>query len=79
LQENIAYSLFGIFGIHLPVIYGEKKENVLGWLLQDVIVQSGDTSCLDWAGMPSEFNTDDLMEFSLERPTQNLIFLPVCL
>ncbi|OJA10846.1 hypothetical protein AZE42_06126 [Rhizopogon vesiculosus] len=25
LLEDTAYSLFGIFGIHLPVIYGEKK------------------------------------------------------
>ncbi|KAG2053395.1 hypothetical protein BDR06DRAFT_847367, partial [Suillus hirtellus] len=24
LQEDIAYSLFGIFSVHLPVFYGEK-------------------------------------------------------
>ncbi|KAG0696774.1 hypothetical protein DFH29DRAFT_949713 [Suillus ampliporus] len=37
LQEDIAYSLFGIFGINLPVIYGEKKHNALGRLLQEII------------------------------------------
>jgi len=25
-QEDIAYSLFGIFGVHLPLIYGERKQ-----------------------------------------------------
>jgi hypothetical protein len=57
LQEDIAYSLFGIFGIHLPVIYGESKQNALGRLLQEIVAQSGDISALDWAGKSSEFNS----------------------
>ena len=57
LQEDIAYSLFGIFGVHLPVIYGEKKQNALGRLLQEVVAQSGDITCLDWVGKSSEFNS----------------------
>ncbi|KAG1743006.1 hypothetical protein EDB19DRAFT_1850017 [Suillus lakei] len=42
LQEDIAYSLFGIFSVYLPVIYGEKKQNALGRLLQEIIAHSGD-------------------------------------
>jgi hypothetical protein len=57
LQEDIAYSFFGIFGIHLPVIYGESKQNALGRLLQEIVAQSGDISALDWAGKSSEFNS----------------------
>jgi hypothetical protein len=57
LQKDIAYSLFGIFGIHLPVIYGEKKQNAIGRLLQEIIAKSGDITCLDWIGKPSEFNS----------------------
>ena len=57
LQEDIAYSLFGIFGVHLPVIYGEKKQNALGRLLKEVVTRSGDITCLDWVGKPSEFNS----------------------
>jgi len=57
LQEDIAYSLFGIFGVHLSPIYGEKKQNALGRLLQEIIAQSGDISCLDWVGKSSEFNS----------------------
>ncbi|KAG2756665.1 hypothetical protein P692DRAFT_20714972 [Suillus brevipes Sb2] len=57
LQEDIAYSLFGIFGVHLPVIYGEKKQNALGRLLQEIIAHSGDITALDWVGQSSNFNS----------------------
>ncbi|KAG1906887.1 uncharacterized protein F5891DRAFT_1169240 [Suillus fuscotomentosus] len=56
-QEDIAYSLFGIFGVNLPVIYGEKKQRALGRLLQEIVAQSGDISALDWVGQSSEFNS----------------------
>jgi hypothetical protein len=56
-QEDIAYSLFGIFGVHLPVNYGEKKQNALGRLLQEIIARSGDITALDWVGKSSEFNS----------------------
>ncbi|KAG2354961.1 WD40-repeat-containing domain protein [Suillus spraguei] len=56
-EQDIAYSLFGIFGIHLPVIYGEKRQNALGRLLQYIIAQSGDVTALDWVGQSSDFNS----------------------
>jgi hypothetical protein len=57
LQEDIAYSLFGIFGIHLPIIYGETKQNALGRLLQEIVARSGDITALDWIGKSSRFNS----------------------
>jgi tetratricopeptide (TPR) repeat protein len=57
LQEDVAYSLFGIFGVQLPVIYGEKKQNALGRLLQEIVARSGDITALDWVGQPSQFNS----------------------
>ncbi|KIK46471.1 hypothetical protein CY34DRAFT_800323 [Suillus luteus UH-Slu-Lm8-n1] len=57
LPEDIAYSLFGIFGIHLSVIYGENKQNALGRLLQSIIARSGDITALDWVGKSSDFNS----------------------
>ncbi|KAG2151516.1 hypothetical protein DEU56DRAFT_908357 [Suillus clintonianus] len=57
LQEDIVYSLFGIFGVHLPVIYGEMKQNALGRLLQEIVARSGDITALDWVGKSSEFNS----------------------
>ncbi|KAI5982677.1 hypothetical protein EDC04DRAFT_3150711 [Pisolithus marmoratus] len=55
--EDIAYSLFGIFNIHLPVLYGESAENALGRLLAEIISQSGDISVLDWVGEASPFHS----------------------
>ncbi|KAG1776035.1 hypothetical protein EV702DRAFT_1046433 [Suillus placidus] len=57
VQEDIAYSLFGIFGVQLPIMYGEKKQNALGRLLQEIVAQSGDITALDWVGTSSEFNS----------------------
>ncbi|KAG1734780.1 heterokaryon incompatibility protein-domain-containing protein [Suillus lakei] len=57
LQEDIGYSLSGIFGVRLLVDYGEKKQNTLGRLLQEIIAQSGDITALDWVGWSSEFNS----------------------
>ncbi|KIO01073.1 hypothetical protein M404DRAFT_150985, partial [Pisolithus tinctorius Marx 270] len=55
--EDVAYSLFGIFQVHLPVLYGEYGENALGRLLAEIISRSGDVSVLDWVGEPSSFNS----------------------
>ncbi|KAI5992113.1 hypothetical protein EDD15DRAFT_1031919 [Pisolithus albus] len=55
--EDIAYSLFGIFNIHLPVMYGESAENALSRLLAEIVSQSGDISVLDWVGEPSPFHS----------------------
>ena len=55
--EDIAYSLFGVFNLHLPVLYGEFPENALGRLFAQVIARSGDTSILDWVGQASPFHS----------------------
>ncbi|KAG0705623.1 hypothetical protein DFH29DRAFT_1067387 [Suillus ampliporus] len=57
VQEDIAYSLFGIFGVQLHVLYGENRQNALGRLLQEIVAQSGDITVLDWLGKPSGFNS----------------------
>jgi len=55
--EDIAYSLLGIFNLHIPILYGESAENALGRLLSEVISESGDTSILDWVGKSSVFHS----------------------
>ncbi|KAF8452393.1 hypothetical protein L210DRAFT_851889, partial [Boletus edulis BED1] len=47
LVEDAAYSLFGIFSISLPVVYGEGDQ-ALGRLLAQLLTSSGDTSVLAW-------------------------------
>ena len=35
-EEDKAYSLLGIFDIHMPLIYGEGRENALARLLEEI-------------------------------------------
>ena len=51
--EDMAYSLFGVFGVHLPILYGESKQKALARLLEEIISKSGDISVLDWVGEAS--------------------------
>ncbi|KAI5996970.1 hypothetical protein EDD15DRAFT_385717 [Pisolithus albus] len=72
--EDVAYSLFGIFKVHLPVLYGESADNALGRLLVEVISQSGDISVLDWVGEASSFHScfpADLTPYQTTRSTRS--------
>ena len=74
--EDIAYSLFGVFGLNLPVLYGESAEYALGRLLAQVISRSGDTTILDWIGKPSKFHScfpDSILPYQtpLQLPSLN--------
>jgi len=35
-EEDSVYSLLGIFGVHMPLIYGERKENALKRLNEEI-------------------------------------------
>ncbi|KAL4063979.1 hypothetical protein V8B97DRAFT_1434312 [Scleroderma yunnanense] len=55
--EDIAYSLFGIFKVFLPIIPSEPAENALKRLLVEIMSKSGDVSVLSWVGEPSQFHS----------------------
>ncbi|KAI5980691.1 hypothetical protein EDC04DRAFT_3134378 [Pisolithus marmoratus] len=55
--EDIAYSLFGIFKVHLPALYGESAEHALGRLLAEIIAHAGNVAVLDWVGIASSFHS----------------------
>jgi len=48
--EDIAYSMFGIFDVALPVIYGEGKRAV-GRLLEHTLARSVNVTILAWTGV----------------------------
>jgi hypothetical protein len=35
-QEDKAYSLLGIFNIHMPLLYGEGREKAFVWLWEEI-------------------------------------------
>jgi hypothetical protein len=38
-EEDLAYSLLGIFDVHMPLIYGERKEKAFARLRKEISVQ----------------------------------------
>ena len=55
-EEDIAYSLFGIFNASIPVMYGEGNRAV-GRLLEYVLAGSGDVTLLAWTGRAGDYNS----------------------
>jgi hypothetical protein len=53
--EDIAYCLFGIFGIHLPPLYGEGTTKAFIRLQHEIMKASMDLSILAWPGDRREF------------------------
>ncbi|KAF8548434.1 hypothetical protein OG21DRAFT_1516295 [Imleria badia] len=48
-EEDIAYCLFGIFNVAIPVIYGEGNQAV-GRLLEYILTRSDNVTLLAWSG-----------------------------
>ncbi|KAH9945262.1 uncharacterized protein BXZ73DRAFT_38511 [Epithele typhae] len=46
--EDKAYSLFGLFGINLPTLYGESEESAFYRLQEEIMSKSVDTSMVMW-------------------------------
>ena len=55
-EEDIAYSLLGIFKASIPVIYGEGNRAV-GRLLEYVLAGLGDVTILAWTGRAGDYNS----------------------
>ncbi|KAI9571578.1 hypothetical protein HD554DRAFT_2036523 [Boletus coccyginus] len=56
-QEDMSYSLFGIFDVSNPVTYGEGQQRAVGRLLQEMLTRSGDVTILAWTGKASDYNS----------------------
>ncbi|KAI9571644.1 hypothetical protein HD554DRAFT_1800783 [Boletus coccyginus] len=56
-QEDMAYSLFGVFDVSISATYGEGQQRAVGRLLQEVLTRSGDVSILAWTGKASDYNS----------------------
>jgi hypothetical protein len=46
LEEDEAYSLLGIFNVHMPLIYGEGKDNAFRRLKEEIHKHSKDIECV---------------------------------
>jgi hypothetical protein len=56
VEEDIAYSLIGIFSSDIAPRYGLGK-TALGQLLENIVARSGDVTVLAWTGKPLLYNS----------------------
>ncbi|KIK18425.1 hypothetical protein PISMIDRAFT_684187 [Pisolithus microcarpus 441] len=55
-EEDVAYSLIGIFKSDIRPHYGEGADS-LGHLLEEIVTRSGDDTVLAWSGKSSSYNS----------------------
>lgn len=56
VEEDVAYSLIGIFKSDIRPNYGEG-EAALGYLLEEAVARSGEVTVLAWTGKSSTYNS----------------------
>ncbi|KAF8556862.1 hypothetical protein OG21DRAFT_1495255 [Imleria badia] len=56
VEEDVAYSLIGIFKSDIRPHYGEG-DAALGHLLEEIVARSGEVTVLDWTGKSSSYNS----------------------
>ena len=64
-KEDIAYSLLGILGVQMPLLYGEGKTTAMNRLLEGIIKNTEDYSILLWLN-------EEVAPLQPHRPTSGL-------
>ncbi len=61
--EDLAYSLMGLFNVHMPLLYGEGAQNAFVRLQGEIAKLTNDQSLFAWGGWPRSL--DDVAEDAL--------------
>ncbi|KAI6037825.1 hypothetical protein EDC04DRAFT_2604489 [Pisolithus marmoratus] len=64
VEEDVAYSLIGIFKSDIKPHYGDGAD-ALGHLLEEIVARSGEVTVLAWSGRSSSYNTCLLASISV--------------
>ena len=56
-EEDMAYCLFGIFDVNMPLIYGEGRQNPFWRLQEEIMKHSDDQTIFAWRSPTSTFST----------------------
>ncbi|KAI6040396.1 hypothetical protein EDC04DRAFT_1508499 [Pisolithus marmoratus] len=68
VEEDVAYSLIGIFQSDIRPHYGEGAD-ALGHLLEEIVARSGEVTVLAWSGKSSSYNSCLPASVSVYRQT----------
>ncbi|KAF5343977.1 hypothetical protein D9758_012905 [Tetrapyrgos nigripes] len=58
-EEDRAYSLMGLFGVNMPLLYGEGEDRAFMRLQEEIIKYSNDLSIFAWSALLSDEGTWD--------------------
>ena len=61
--EDLAYSLMGLFNVHMPLLYGEGAQNAFVRLQGEIAKHTNDQSLFAWGAWP--LSEDDIAEDAL--------------
>ena len=61
--EDLAYSLMGLFNVHMPLLYGEGAQNAFLRLQSEIAKHTNDQSLFAWGAWP--LSADDIAEDAL--------------
>lgn len=67
--EDIAYCLMGIFGVHMPVIYGEHASAFMR-LQEEICKKTNDLSLFAWTAQPRDGPQDSLRGLFATTPAE---------
>ena len=72
-EEDQAYSLFGLFGVRIPTMYGEGGRNAFYRLQEEIMKTSLDTSLFAWGPQPGRVveSDEDLNSHLIRLLTSN--------
>jgi hypothetical protein len=70
-EEDVAYSLLGLFDVHMPLIYGEGRKKAMKRLRKEIVEAQAE---IDWSSINSEIHghTEHNMLNSYTGPSVNV-------
>lgn len=69
--EDIAYCLMGLFGAHMPLLYGEGQEKAFVRLQAEIALNTNDQSLFAWGSWHEPDGCEKLLCYSLFSPHPN--------
>lgn len=66
--EDIAYCLMGLFGVHMPLLYGEGEEKAFARLQAEIASNTNDQSLFAWGSWYDPDGCERLLCYSLFAP-----------
>jgi hypothetical protein len=76
-DEDVAYSLMGIFKVSLQIAYGEGGDLAFCRLIEAIMQSGGDPSVFNWKGIHAEHHSSEVIPRSPHSFAGRTLYLPI--